>query len=261
MITTATNADKLLRVYEPTYLLHIELQATYDSDMGRRVLVYNTVAHRNHRLPVHSVVFLLRPEADGPAMSGEWRYNVPGLEKFGLELQYQVVRLWQIPVDAMLTAPPTLLPLAPLSAVTEANMPMVINRLDERLRRETGSIDRTNLLTATYLLLGLRFDSAAADHLMEGVMELKESKTYQSVLEEGHREGLARGLFEGRVEGSCDEARRILLRLGVKRLGEPSSDQQATLQQVLNLDEIEAYIDRVSSTESWADLLRPLGAE
>jgi len=65
--TVSAEADKVIRIGgAEAMLLHLELQATYDPRMGRRLQRYNALLDYRHDLPVQSVVLLLRPEADGP---------------------------------------------------------------------------------------------------------------------------------------------------------------------------------------------------
>ncbi|HEV2472572.1 MAG TPA: hypothetical protein VGS41_07915, partial [Chthonomonadales bacterium] len=71
--TVTAEADKVLRVAaDPPWLMHLELQAGYLPDLPRRTQVHNALLDRRHDLPVRSVIILLRPEADGPAMTGEY---------------------------------------------------------------------------------------------------------------------------------------------------------------------------------------------
>jgi predicted transposase YdaD len=65
------------------------------------------------------------------------------------------------------------------------------------------------LLTAAYVLTGLRLPSAALASLFERVVvHMKESSAYQLILAEGKAEGKA----EGEAQGKAAEAKAILLR-------------------------------------------------
>src|SRR2546422_703356 len=65
--TVTAQAAKVLRLRAPTpRLLHLELQASRDPVLARRMLKYSVLLHDRHELPVRSVVVLLRPEADTP---------------------------------------------------------------------------------------------------------------------------------------------------------------------------------------------------
>ena len=73
---------------------------------------------------------------------------------------------------------------------------------------------------------------------------MRESDTYQAILEEG--------MAEGRVM----EARAFLLRLGRKRFGPPDAKAQAALESVADLSRLEAMADRLDEVSDWEQLLR-----
>jgi hypothetical protein len=70
---------------------------------------------------------------------------------------------------------------------------------------------------SAFFLVGLRYSQEVARGLLRGLFHMKESVTYQAVVEEGRQEGLREGLREGKLE----EARRFLLLVGEERLGPP----------------------------------------
>lgn len=106
--------------------------------------------------------------------------------------------------------------------------------------------------TATYILMGLRYNKAFNSILLEGVRRTKESVTYQAMIEEGVEIGLERGRDEGRLI----EARRMVLRLASRRLGPAPVTAEATLEAVAYLEVLEGLLDRVFEVESWDELLR-----
>lgn len=71
---------------------------------------------------------------------------------------------------------------------------------------------------------------------------MKESSTYQALLE------------EGRVEGRAEEARAILLRFGTKRFGEPTTQTHQFIAALISKERIEQLIDRALEVESWDGL-------
>src|SRR5438128_2167855 len=88
LATVVAEADRILRVKNPDYLAHVELQASYKANMGDRTFLYNALAYYKYGLTIESVVLLLRKEADGPAVSGRVAYG-------SLDFRYAVVRLWE----------------------------------------------------------------------------------------------------------------------------------------------------------------------
>jgi hypothetical protein len=95
LTTVTSEADRILHVQTPEYLAHIELQSTYAEDMDARILRYNVLAYCKYRLPVVSALFLLREEADGPAMSGRLDYDASGYAEASLQFRFKVLRVWE----------------------------------------------------------------------------------------------------------------------------------------------------------------------
>ncbi len=154
--TITTQADKLIRVDDPEpWLLHVDLQAGWDALLDRRALKYNVLAHDRHDLPVHTTLVLLRREADSPSLTGHYGYR-PHHGGSEVVFDYQVVRLWEQPVELYLNTGPGMLPLAPLCAVSQQALPGVIRRMEERIREDVTSAEAATLWSATYILLGLR---------------------------------------------------------------------------------------------------------
>ena len=170
----------------------------------------------------------------------ELPYNVFG---------YRVIRVWQVPPDQLLAGGLGTLPLAPISAVTEGELPGIINQMERRLQRREVRRLAGQLWAATYILLGLRHSPAAAQALLQGVLSMKESTTNQAILQ------------EGLVEGAVKEARKLLLRLGSKQLGRPSARTRVALAKIADLNRLEALIERLGTVESWHTLLAETAAD
>ncbi len=235
LTTVVAEADRLVKVTNPNYLLHFELQSSYKVSLGNRTFFYNAVTYYKYNLPVESVVVLLRKEADGPALSGEVSYG-------SLQFRYRVVRLWEFSPEELLSAPLALLPLAPLTSVSESELPSLIQTMEARIEAESPET-RNDFWTITWLLLGLKYDSEFAKQLLKGVMAMKESTTYQYTLEEGRQLGLQ------------EEARRLLVLMGERRLGQLDAGTQTALDATLSLEELERLLTRLLEVETWQELL------
>ncbi len=72
---------------------------------------------------------------------------------------------------------------------------------------------------------------------------MKESSTYQAILE------------EGKTEGKAEEARKMLLLLGRDRFGEPSARILALLHAVTDLGRLETMAIRLLHVTAWEELL------
>ncbi len=86
---------------------------------------------------------------------------------------------------------------------------------------------------------------------------MKESSTYQAIVQEGRQEGRQEGLAQGAIK----EARKLLVRLGSKPLGRPSARTQAALEKIPGLGRLEALIERIGTVASWQALLAEAKAD
>jgi len=191
---------------------------------------------------------LLRKEADGPAMSGRARYDVPQSADGSLWLRFRMVRVWEREAAEVLAGPLATLPLAPLARVSANELPAVVRRMEERIDREAPPEDRGMLWTTTFLQMGLKYKRETARELLKGVLAMKESDTCMAILEEGEEKGLAKG--------AAQEARKILVRLGSRRFGVPVVQTQTALEAIDSVERLEQLIDRIPDVESWAELLK-----
>ncbi len=109
--TITAEADKVIRVDGPEpWLLHLDIQASWDPTLERRMLRYNALLHHRHALPVVSAAVILRSAANVSTMTGVIPIRTPvGL---GWEFRYELVRVWERPVSDFLNGPLGLLPLA-----------------------------------------------------------------------------------------------------------------------------------------------------
>jgi hypothetical protein len=88
-----------------------------DKFSGNPLGVPSEAAARRHGLRVRSVLVLLRPEADGPAVTCNVRHVLPEDDDYYLDFRYHVVRIWEVPAEQLLAGGLGILPLAPIAAV------------------------------------------------------------------------------------------------------------------------------------------------
>jgi hypothetical protein len=235
----------------PPYLLHLEFVAGHDSaTLPRKLHMRHGLLEDRHDIRVRSGAVLLRPEADSPRLTGLYVRAFPREEAY-LTFRYQVVRVWELEPGPLLTSGLCLLPLALIADVTEAELPGIIKRVGERLSSRRGRKLAEVVWAASYILLGLRYSPALAAQLFRGVVSMKESSTYQAILEEGRTEGRA----EGRVEGAVAEAKKVLRLLGDKPFGVPDASTATAIEQIDDLGRLEEMLKRLPTAESWQDLL------
>ena len=256
--TVTAEADKLIQRKGPDPLiLHTEFLSGRIVSYPRRLHRYNALAGYKHALPVWSVLFLLRPAADGPELTGEFVQEVPG-RGVNLRFRYDVVRIWQVPPERLLTAGLPLLPLAPVADVPRARLSEVLAAVARRLRDEAAPELKGTLWAATEILLGLNHPKELVKELTEeittmvlGIHGIEESSVYQDIFAKGKADGRA----EGEARGRAEEARTILLRQGRKRLGAPDESVVERIAALADLDHLDALLDRVHYVASWDELM------
>ena len=129
--------------------------------------------YRTYQVPVHSIVLLLRREAQHANLTGAVQYAArPGRGK--MDFGFEVVRLWEVPVEKLLAGGLATLPLAvlgklPATLGLEAGLAAVMQQMVKRLEREAPPNQADSLLTAAFVLTGLRLPRAAAFQLFQGV--------------------------------------------------------------------------------------------
>ena len=243
-ISTVTGAsDKVLRVSgTPSWLMDINFQRVPDASVPRRTHKYNALLENRHDLLVRSVVVLLTPAANLVTINGRYLRRFPGEEPH-IDFRYQVIRVWQLPVAALLKEGLGTLPLAPISAVTEVELPGVVAQMKQRVAREARVALAEELWTATYVLMGLRYQDALVHRLLQGVLQMEESVTYQAIIR------------KGKGEGKLEEARKNLLLVGQECLGVPPKGVEATVEAIDDLARLEQLLVQAVKAQSWEALL------
>src|SRR5262245_37232117 len=194
--------------------MHLDSQAGHDSaSLPHKLHQRSALLDARHQMLVRIVAVPLRPEADSPALTGLRERGFPGQEPYDV-FRYQVLRVWQVPPELLLRGLGTL-PLAPIGAVTEADLPGIITAMDRRLSGRRWRRRAEEIWSATYLLMGLRWPRDVTQVLLRGVRSMRESVTYQAILEEGREEGKEMG----KAEGALAEAKKLLRLLGESRFG------------------------------------------
>jgi predicted transposase YdaD len=241
-------ADKVIRVEgDHPYLVVIEPQSHHDADLVETLWFRQAALFHRHRLPVLTILVLMSREANSPRVTGTFEISMPDGWRTN-EYNYRVVRLWQEDPEQYLTAGVNLVPLVPLTNVAQEALPKLLPRMAERINAEAEH-RALRLWTATYLLMGLRFERSFASQLLEGVQNMRESTTYQAILKEGREEGLA--------EGRRGEAQRLILLQGEIRFGAADEATRATVEAIRDLDRLESLSKRLfdSKIDNWDDLL------
>jgi predicted transposase YdaD len=201
-----------------TWIIHVEAQTVYDSNLPDRMMEYAVRLWLKHRLPINSYALVLtnkRPpkEPGGPVSLSAGHLNIT--------LSYQQVCLWEISAETALGLNrDSLIPFVPLMQGGVAELEAGVRRL-----ASVPEKSRSELSLHFLLLGGLRYNPEKILGLigratMIPLEQLKESSFYQYILQEGREEGREEGRLEGRLEGLAS----VLLLQIQHRFGTPSSE-------------------------------------
>jgi hypothetical protein len=107
------------------------------------------------------------------------------------------------------------------------------------LHREATPEEAGMLWTAADMLMSLRYSRTLVTQLHQRVHGMKESVTYQAIVEEGK--------IESRQE--------VLLEFGQKLFGAPTEATVRTVWSIMDLDRLKRLSDRLLDVSSWEELL------
>jgi predicted transposase YdaD len=242
-LSTKLAADRVLLVRTKNYILLIELQAQRDPKLVARLRAYSGLLTLAYGLPVRKVVILLCKAADHASLTGEYRDRWDNCT-------YEVLRLWEISPAIFFSGVTSLLAFAPLCDVSEEELPALIGRMTVEIGANYDVPMQKEIWACANVLMGLKFRPHVANEILIGVfnmLDLSTSTTYQELVKDAKAEGEARG--------RSTEARRILLKLGAERLGEPGEQTQEVLKAIKSHERLEDLLARLFHVETWQDLL------
>lgn len=242
--TVTRAADLVLGFGEPLQeIVHLEFQSSAAVWKHADLLAYNALLYAHHHVPVHTIVILLRPQADHPNLDGKLCY-APRPERGKMEFGYEVVGLWERPAEELLSGDVALVPLAVLGQLHELaslaeGLGAVVQRVVERLTSETPPELAKKLLTETLLLMGLRVNRDVAITIFRGVRMLEESDTYLMILEQGEERA----------------TRENLLTFGASRFGACGEDVRSQLCAITDLGRLKRMVGRAGTAANWQEIL------
>ncbi len=222
-------------------IVDLNFQSGPDPRLPARLHVYNAVLNLRYGVPVRTLLVLLRPKADSANITGHFRYET-GPE--GVEFRYKVVRLWEEPRATFLEGGVGLVPLALLCDIEDEDLVYslreVVRLIDTRLQKETEPAEAVRLMTATYVLAGLRVNEDELSTIFAGVTTMPESTAFDAMIE----------------RGQIRQNHLVLLRLGrIQFGGSPDLETESELLAIRDLDRLNRMIEAVLTAESWQELL------
>lgn len=123
----------------------------------------------------------------------------------------------------------------------------VIHQVDQRLANEAPYARAVQLMTAAFVLTGMRAAPSTLEVIFRGVNVMVKSSAFE-LFEQ-------RGWQKGRQVGQVEEVQRLLLRWGGKRFGEADEAIKNAIVAINDLDRLERMLDVVLTAASWDAVL------
>jgi predicted transposase/invertase (TIGR01784 family) len=217
-------ADSLILLDSPELLLHGEFQVKPDPTIPARMANYRLrIYHRFPTKAVRQVVIYLRPTRS--PLVYKTRFEIPGLQH-----EFEVIRLWEQPVDLFLQAP-GLLPFAILANSQERLE--VLRQVASQAEQISAQNVRQDVMAASAVLAGLVLDTSSIRQILRSEA-MRESVIYQDILQEGEQRGELRGELN------------LILKLLKRKFGNIPTKLQTIVQQlsIAQLEDLgEALLD------------------
>jgi hypothetical protein len=242
--TVTTAADLVLGLGEPlAEIIQLDFQSSAAAWKHADLMVYHALLFAHYRVPVHTVIILLRPAAAHANVNGVIRY-APRPGRGSMDFSYEIVRLWERPAEELLAADLGVAPLAVLGRLPEGlsledGLTAVAQRIVERLMNEAPPDRVKKLLTDAFLLTGLRVRRDVAARIFRGVRAMHESDTYLAILDEGQEKF----------------ARETILVVGEERFGPPEEAVRVQLANITDLDRLKRMVRRAVKAANWQEIL------
>jgi predicted transposase YdaD len=243
--TVSGAADKAIRVKgKPDWLMHVEFQAGPDASLPQRMNLDSSILEDRTGLQVHSAVFLLHRKANLRSLTCQYECRFPGEAEPYRIFRYRMVRIWELHPETLLAGGLSSMLLALISNVLPSDLPNVIERIQKQTDKIMNKGQVEKIWTAAYVLMGLTYDQAFTERLLQGVIGMEESVTYQAIIR--------KGLELGRKQ----EIHRILLQLGEDQFGSiPSAKVKQSLDQIASVEALEDLTRKLRRARTWEELL------
>ena len=102
-------------------------------------------------------------------------------------------------------------------------------------------------------------DYKKVGHMRQTSLEIGETIGLKKGRQEGRQEGEAIGIQKGEAigiqKGRQGTLRSVVLKLGTKKYGNPTSDDLEQFIAISDVDQLNAILDRIDTVSSWSELL------
>jgi hypothetical protein len=233
-----------------TTFVHIRIQKVYQPDLDRHLFDVSRKFERKHGKMPMVAVFLMRPPAEGPGMTGRFEER-DATGQVTRTFTYTIHRAWEMTAEEVTRGPGTML-LAPLTKGAREGMPEVVRLVKEGLERNRADAQTREMVwLAVYWAIGFNCDLDEAHRLVGDVLPLIHSAEHY-LNAKGH--AFLKAYSSAQQEGRRQAGRDLVLRQATRRFG-PDANATATIASIAEPDDLDALAQRVLAAADWPLLL------
>ena len=229
--------------------VHVEIERAWRTEIPRRLFEYASAAVVATRLPVWSVVVLLRPGGRPPGGTGV--YRIPGVGGDAFVFRYHVVPLWRL--DARRMRKQLGLEGAPFCAAMRGADEAFVRELADDVRSDRGLAkrDRQSAMQLLYVVSAAILGSDTARRIFH-VESIIQDPNFQELIGEWEDKGREKGRGEGRAA----EARLLLHRVLAARSFLATADIRARIDGEPDVTRLESWLEAAVTATSIGDVFR-----
>jgi hypothetical protein len=239
--------DSLFRIRhgDADAAMHIEIERDWRPSIPPRLFDYASAAVAATRLPVTSIVVLLRPGGNPPRDVGVHR--IPDIDGDAFIFRYHVVPLWSLDAREMrmllgLQSAPYLVP---MRGADEAFLRSVAREL--KTDHQLAESARQNAKRLLYIVLAAMLGADTAERIY----------TMESLIEDPNVQEMIRGWKDkGRAEGRALATRELLHKVLVARSLPVTEDVRTRIEREPDIARLESWLEAASTATTIGDVFR-----
>jgi predicted transposase/invertase (TIGR01784 family) len=228
-------ADSMILLTNQDLILHIEFQTDADDEIPFRMIDYRVRAYRKFPTKrMKQIVIYLRKTTS----------KVVHQTAFEIENtlhRFEVIRLWEQPPSIFLES----VGLYPFASLAQTDEPeSILLSVAAKIEDIGSSKIQANLTATAFILAGLVLDKNRVKQILRRD-NMRESATYQDILAEGEE--------KGKTQGRVEEAKGLVIRQLIRKLGNVSPNLLAKIE-ALPLERVESLGEDLLDFTSIANL-------
>jgi hypothetical protein len=272
-------ADSLFRVRDSTgeAAVHVEIERAWRTDIPPRLFDYASAAVASTRLPVWSILVLLRPGGRPPSGTGVYRIRGVGGDAF--VFRYHIVPLWRL--DARSMRAELGLEAAPFCVAMRGADELFVQALADEVRTDSrlAKRDRQSTMQLLYVVSAAILGGDTARRIFHVESIIQDPNVQELINEwkdkgraEGRAKGLAKGLAEGQAKGLAEgqakglakglakgraaEARLLLHKVLAARSFRVTPKVRARIEREPEVTRIESWLEAAVTARAIGDVFR-----